>query len=421
MVSMDRVREAMGRALFLANRAREDGDVPVGAVVIDSTGKVIGQGWNRREVDHDPSAHAEIIALREAGKRMGRWNLVGCTLVVTLEPCTMCAGAAVQARLDAVVFAAWDPKAGAGGSVRDVLRDSRLNHQVEVIGGVLEEEATIQLRAFFTDRRGSQAPETGASPVVRQTPALGSTSTPRSWENSTRRPVVPPMERIGGASGPRGAQVPSGVPARRQAPTVPTLPNALTRRSGNGRPAPESPLFSRASQTRQNGAGILQPVIAAATVGAGGAAANSASEPTSSMGSRTAAPGELPRRQGRTRRSVARAQREAMEPPRTTAIPIGTRLRAGTGNVQVPGPPGVGPAVSSEAGSRRAVIDSPATPGSGVTRPAPRRSSPTVPGATTGGIPTGGLAMKTPTTAEQVMVTPNGITVRRRRAGEPRH
>lgn len=150
---MDQYKEAMARALFLANKARELGDVPVGAVVIDSVGRIIGRGWNCREAEHDPCGHAEIMALREAGKRLNRWNLIGCTLVVTLEPCTMCAGAIVSSRLDRVVFGAWDPKAGAAGSLRDVLRDSRLNHQVEVVPGVLAQEATVQLRAFFETRR----------------------------------------------------------------------------------------------------------------------------------------------------------------------------------------------------------------------------------------------------------------------------
>ena len=150
---MDQYKEAMARALFLANKARELGDVPVGAVVIDSVGRIIGRGWNCREAEHDPCGHAEIMALREAGKRLNRWNLIGCTLVVTLEPCTMCAGAIVSSRVDRGVFGAWDPKAGAAGSLRDVLRDSRLNHQVEVVPGVLAQEATVQLRAFFETRR----------------------------------------------------------------------------------------------------------------------------------------------------------------------------------------------------------------------------------------------------------------------------
>lgn len=143
----------MTRALLGAHRAAQQGDVPVGAVVLDPAGNVVGKGWNRREVEHDPTAHAEIIALRQAGEALGTWNLSGCTLVVTLEPCTMCAGAVVNSRISTLVFGAWDPKAGACGSLRDVVRDARLNHEVEVIPGVMEDEASAQLRAFFETRR----------------------------------------------------------------------------------------------------------------------------------------------------------------------------------------------------------------------------------------------------------------------------
>ena len=145
----EQYREAMGKALFLANRARETGDVPVGAVVVDENGRIIGRGWNCREANHDPAGHAEIVALREAGRAKGTWRLTGCTLIVTLEPCTMCAGAILASRIDRVVFGAWDPKAGAAGSLRDVLRDARMPHPTEVIGGVLAQEAAMQLRSFF--------------------------------------------------------------------------------------------------------------------------------------------------------------------------------------------------------------------------------------------------------------------------------
>lgn len=143
----------MTRALMNAYRAANHGDVPVGALVLDPAGNTIGSGFNRRELDHDPTAHAEILALREAGKSMGTWNLSGCTLVVTLEPCTMCAGAIVNSRISKLVFGAWDPKAGACGSVRDVVRDNRLNHTVEVFSGVMEDEASAQLQGFFATRR----------------------------------------------------------------------------------------------------------------------------------------------------------------------------------------------------------------------------------------------------------------------------
>lgn len=145
--------QAMNRAIFLANRARENGDVPVGAVVIDDAGTVLGEGWNTREAQNDPAGHAEIMAMRQAAKRIGSWRLSDLTLVVTLEPCTMCAGAIVGARVKRVAFGAWDEKAGACGSTRDVVRDSRLNHQAEVISGVLAHECGIQLRGFFNTRR----------------------------------------------------------------------------------------------------------------------------------------------------------------------------------------------------------------------------------------------------------------------------
>lgn len=147
---------AMDRALELASAAALAGDVPVGAVILDADGAIIGEGANRREIDHDPTAHAEILALRDAAARLGTWRLDDCTLVVTLEPCTMCAGAIVLGRVPRVVFGAWDPKAGAAGSIRDVLRDSRLNHRVEVTGGVREEECGAVLRDFFALHRADQ-------------------------------------------------------------------------------------------------------------------------------------------------------------------------------------------------------------------------------------------------------------------------
>ena len=141
----------MGAALALAADAGDD--VPIGAVVLGPDGGVVGQGMNRREADGDPTGHAEIVAIRGAARALGAWRLEGCTLVGTLEPCTMCAGAIVLARLDRVVFGAWDPKAGAAGSVRDVLRDTRLNHRPEVIGGVMERECGVLLEEFFAEHR----------------------------------------------------------------------------------------------------------------------------------------------------------------------------------------------------------------------------------------------------------------------------
>jgi tRNA(adenine34) deaminase len=145
------LREAMRLALREARRA--DGDVPVGAVVLDASGQLAGAGRNERERTGDPTAHAEIVALRRAAVRLGEWRLTGCTLVVTLEPCTMCAGAAVLARVDRIVYGAIDPKAGAVGSLWDVVRDRRLNHRPEVVAGVLAEECGALLTEFFARRR----------------------------------------------------------------------------------------------------------------------------------------------------------------------------------------------------------------------------------------------------------------------------
>lgn len=129
------------------------GDVPIGAVVVGPDGTVLGRGHNVREAQHDPTGHAEVVALRRAGAALGSWRLDGCTLVVTLEPCAMCAGAAVLSRVDRIVFGAWDDKAGACGSVWDLPRDRRALHRAEVVGGVLEEECAALLRDFFGDRR----------------------------------------------------------------------------------------------------------------------------------------------------------------------------------------------------------------------------------------------------------------------------
>jgi tRNA(adenine34) deaminase len=141
----------MGVALDIA--ARSAPDVPIGAVVVGADGTVLSMAANEREAGDDPTAHAEIVALRLAGQRLGSWRLTGTTLVVTLEPCTMCAGAAVLARVSRIVFGAWDPKAGAVGSLWDVVRDRRLNHRPEVIGGVREADCAALLERFFADRR----------------------------------------------------------------------------------------------------------------------------------------------------------------------------------------------------------------------------------------------------------------------------
>jgi tRNA(adenine34) deaminase len=157
----------MRLALDLARGAGPD--VPVGAVVLDPAGQVAGQGRNRREADGDPTAHAEIIALRAAARALGGWRLDGCTLVVTLEPCTMCAGAVLAARIGRLVYGAADTRAGAAGSLWDVLHDSRLGGPVEVVSGVLAADCAALLREFFGQRRGEhqrgETWDTGVPPL----------------------------------------------------------------------------------------------------------------------------------------------------------------------------------------------------------------------------------------------------------------
>ena len=232
----DRYREAMGKALYLADRARETGDVPVGAVVLDTLGRVVGKGWNCREKDRDPAGHAEIVALRDAARTLKRWNLVGCTLVVSLEPCTMCAGAIVSARVDRVVFGAWDPKAGAAGSVRDVLRDSRLNHQVEVVGGVLGHEAAMQLRSFFAGKRPAA-----------QMPVMSAPS--RVVEPG---PVDEPVVEASAPEEVSDARA-NGAPSVLQVPGAPPAPRRADSRRGDSRRA-EGGEHRRADQSRSGAA-----------------------------------------------------------------------------------------------------------------------------------------------------------------------
>jgi tRNA(adenine34) deaminase len=143
----------MREAISLAKSALATGDVPVGALVLNQDGVVVGRGNNLRELDKDPTAHAEIVAMREAALHNKTWRLDGHTLVVTLEPCAMCAGAIAQSRIKTVIFGAWDEKAGAVGSVWDILRDPRTPHQAEVVSGVLEAECAQLLQEFFKDKR----------------------------------------------------------------------------------------------------------------------------------------------------------------------------------------------------------------------------------------------------------------------------
>ena len=143
----------MQAALSLAKVAADKGDVPVGAIVVNDAGEILGTGQNLREQNNDPTAHAEIVALRNASEKLGSWRLDDLTLVVTLEPCAMCAGAILQSRVKRLVFAAWDEKAGAVGSVMDVIRDPRALTKVEVITGVMEKECSEVLKDFFNSKR----------------------------------------------------------------------------------------------------------------------------------------------------------------------------------------------------------------------------------------------------------------------------
>jgi tRNA(adenine34) deaminase len=151
------IEEAMREALALARDAGERGEVPVGAVALFE-GRIVGRGANARESANDPTAHAELLAVQDAARTLGRWRLSGVTLVVTLEPCAMCAGAMVLARIDRLVYGASDPKAGAVGSLMDLSQDPRLNHGFAVERGVLAEESSELLRAFFRARRGNGGP-----------------------------------------------------------------------------------------------------------------------------------------------------------------------------------------------------------------------------------------------------------------------
>ena len=146
--------EAMAKAIELARAAASaSGDVPVGAIILNATGDVIATGANQRELSHNPVAHAEVIAIQKAASAIGDWRLDGCTLVVTLEPCAMCAGAIAQARIPRLVFGAWDEKAGAVGSQWDLLRDPRQLHKPEVIAGVMADECAVLLGEFFQEKR----------------------------------------------------------------------------------------------------------------------------------------------------------------------------------------------------------------------------------------------------------------------------
>ncbi|WP_314965742.1 tRNA adenosine(34) deaminase TadA [uncultured Actinomyces sp.] len=301
----EQYREAMGKALFLANRARETGDVPVGAVVVDADGHIIGRGWNCREAHHDPTGHAEIVALREAARALGTWRLTGCTLIVTLEPCTMCAGAILASRVDRVVFGAWDPKAGAAGSLRDVLHDARMPHPTEVIGGVLAQEAAMQLRSFFLGQRAANEMPVVEAPVHEpgDLPAPAPALPPAEDTRSNKSVPAPARARGTRANKPASASSPES--SDKQATVYPGVPVVVPPPAPTGRRAvtaspfprragrPFSERVSGSSDTPADiaaGEAAAAAAASAAVAAAAAAAAASAAAATTQPPYRSAAP-----------------------------------------------------------------------------------------------------------------------------------
>ena len=298
----EQYREAMGKALFLANRARETGDVPVGAVVVDADGHIIGRGWNCREAHHDPTGHAEIVALREAARALGTWRLTGCTLIVTLEPCTMCAGAILASRVDRVVFGAWDPKAGAAGSLRDVLHDARMPHPTEVIGGVLAQEAAMQLRSFFLGQRAANEMPVVEAPVHEpgDLPAPAPALPPA--EDARANKSVPAPTRARGTRADKPAPASSPESSDKQATVYPGVPVVVPPPAPTGRRAvtaspfprragrPFSERVSGSSDTPADIAAGEAAAAAAASAAVAAAAAAAAAAATTQPPYRSAAP-----------------------------------------------------------------------------------------------------------------------------------
>ena len=347
----EQYREAMGKALFLANRARETRDVPVGAVVVDENGRIIGRGWNCREANHDPAGHAEIVALREAGRARGTWRLTGCTLIVTLEPCTMCAGAILASRIDRVVFGAWDPKAGAAGSLRDVLRDARMPHPTEVIGGVLAQEAAMQLRSFFLGCRTPDEMPVIQAPVHEPSDLVAPIVVPYEEDEASplpRRVGRPFSERVSGnvdnpADIPAGESVAPGAsaaapasqpPYRSVAPVLPAVSPSTTRGPITRSVPPIRPVHVRPSASvpeglytpAQPGRPVAQPLRGSAPRprGAEPVVAPAPTEPPAPVEETPApipAPPAFPQRA--TSRQSARPQRplpQAFEPEPTRRV-----------------------------------------------------------------------------------------------------
>ena len=283
----------MGKALFLANRARETGDVPVGAVVVDADGHIIGRGWNCREAHHDPTGHAEIVALREAARALGTWRLTGCTLIVTLEPCTMCAGAILASRVDRVVFGAWDPKAGAVGSLRDVLRDARMPHPTEVIGGVLAQEAAMQLRSFFLGQRAANEMPVVEAPVHEpgDLPAPAPALPPAEDARANKSVPAPVRARDTRANEPAPASSPKN--SDKQATVYPSAPVAVLSPAATGRRAVAASPFPRRAgrpfSERVSGNGDTPADIAAGEAAAAAAASAAAAAAAAAVAASAAA------------------------------------------------------------------------------------------------------------------------------------
>ena len=314
----EQYREAMGKALFLANRARETGDVPVGAVVVDADGHIIGRGWNCREAHHDPTGHAEIVALREAARALGTWRLTGCTLIVTLEPCTMCAGAILASRVDRVVFGAWDPKAGAAGSLRDVLHDARMPHPTEVIGGVLAQEAAMQLRSFFLGQRAANEMPVVEAPVHEpgDLPAPASALPPAEDTRSNKSVPAPARARGTRANKPAPASSPES--SDKQATVYPGVPVVVPppaptgRRAVTASPFPRRagrPFSERVSGSSDTPADIAAGEAAAAAAASAAVAAAAAAAAASAAAATTQPP----------YRSAAAA---TTQPPYRSAAPV---------------------------------------------------------------------------------------------------
>ena len=289
----EQYREAMGKALFLANRARETGDVPVGAVVVDADGHIIGRGWNCREAHHDPTGHAEIVALREAARALGTWRLTGCTLIVTLEPCTMCAGAILASRVDRVVFGAWDPKAGAAGSLRDVLHDARMPHPTEVIGGVLAQEAAMQLRSFFLGQRAANEMPVVEAPVHEpgDLPAPAPALPPAEDARANKSVPAPVRARDTRANEPAPASSPKN--SDKQATVYPSAPVAVLSPAATGRRAVAASPFPRRAgrpfSERVSGNGDTPADIAAGEAAAAAAASAAAAAAAAAVAASAAA------------------------------------------------------------------------------------------------------------------------------------